>query len=177
MVNFPRHVYFERRRLTVAGLLAFVAGYALYAHIPAVVHGMPLPVFTGLIYAVVVVLAAAATAYLMPKLRRLIDAVALTRLAFAVWVVLAHGQAVAASPTATAAIVVGSAIALLHLATWLDKLSRQPAAMVWIATTGAELRSLAAWLDNAAVRGNATYPASFATRPANAPMPAGLATA
>lgn len=177
MYNFPRHVYFERRRLTVAGLLAFVAGYGLYSHIPAVVLGLPLPVFTGLIYAVVVVLAASVTAYLIPNLRRLIDAVALTRLAFAAWVVLAHGQAVAASPMATAAIVVGSAIALLRIATWLDNRGRQPAAQAWLATACAEVRACAAWLDNASVRGNAAYPASFDTSPANAPMPAGLATA
>lgn len=179
MYRIPRHVYFERRRLTLAGLLAFVAGYALYAHIPATAFGLPFPVFTGLLYTALVVLTSAVTSYLLPNLRRLIDGVALTRLAFATWVVAAHGQDIAASPVASATIVVGGAIILLRLGSWIDTASRKPAAPVLLVTITAQLRTLAAWLDNAAARGSTNYPASvgkgFATAPTS--LPNGLAAA
>ena len=161
MYRIPRHVYFERRRLTLAGVLAFVAGYALYAHINALAFGMPFPVFTGLLYAVFVVLAAAVTSYLLPNLRRLIDGVAVSRIAFAIWVVAVHGQEIAASPMISATIVVGGAIVLLQLGTWTVKLSRAPAAPALLVLVAAWARAFAEWLDNTAVRGGANYPATL----------------
>ena len=177
MYRIPRHVYFERRRLTLAGLFAFVAGYALYAHINATAFGLPFPVFTGLLYTALVVLTAAVTSYLLPNLRRLIDGVALTRLAFATWVVAAHGQEIAASPSTTAAIVVGGAIVLLRLGTWIDRSSRKPAAPLLLVAFAAQGRTLAAWLDNAAARGSTNYPVPVGKGLASPGMPDGLATA
>ena len=128
MYNIPRHVYFERRRLTLAGILAFIAGYALHAHVDATAFGLSFPVFTGFFYAVFVVLTAAMTSYLLPNLRKLIDGVAVSRLGFAIWVVGAHGQEIASSPLASATIIVGGAILLLRLGTWIHTLSRAPTA-------------------------------------------------
>ena len=179
MYGIPRHVHFERRRLTLAGLFAFVAGYALYAHITPTAFGLPFPLFTGLLYTALVVLTAAVTSYLLPNLRRLIDGVALTRLAFAAWVVAADGQDIAASPSASAAIVVGGAVVLLRLGTWIDRSSRRPGAPVLLVTFTAQMRTLVAWLDNAAVRGSTNYPASVGKGVAtvSTSLPNGLATA
>jgi hypothetical protein len=149
----------------MAGVLAFFAGYALYAHVPANLHGLPFPVFTGLLYTTFVVLAASVTTYFLPNLRRLIDGVALTRLGFALWVVAAHGQEVAASPTATAAIVVGGAAVLLRLGVWLDRTSRRPSAPALMVTLATQGRAVTAWLDNAPARSTGRA------------LPLGLATA
>jgi MFS family permease len=159
-------VYFERRRLTLAGILAFVAGYALYAHVNATALGLPFPVFTGFLYAVLVVLAAAMTSYIFPKLRRLIDGVAVSRLGFAIWVIIAQGQEIAGSPLICATIVVGGAIILLRLSNWIDRLSRTPTAPVIFVNVAARARAAVAWLDNAAVRDTAVrdganYPATI----------------
>jgi hypothetical protein len=177
--TIPRHVYFERRRLSLAGLLAFLAGYALYAHVNAVAFGVPFPVFTGFFYAVVVVLAAALTSYLLPNLRRLIDGVAVSRIGFAIWVVAVHGQEIAASPTASATIVVGGAIILLRLGAWMDRLSQTPAAPALLVRIAARARTFAAWLDNTAVRGGANYPATLGANvsTANAGIHKGLVPA
>jgi hypothetical protein len=163
MYRIPRHLHLERRRLTLAGALAFVAGYALYAHIPLTAFGLPLPVFTGLVYTVIVVLAASVTSYAFPRLRHLIDGVAVTRLAFATWVVVAHGQAIAASPALSATIVVGGAALLLRLGAWLDRLSQSRNTPPLLALITAQARTFTAWLDNAAARDGRPYPAAVAS--------------
>lgn len=160
MHMIPRHVYFERRRLTLAGVLAFVAGYALYAHVSATVFGMPLPLFTGLCYAGLVVPAAAGTSYFMPNLRRLIEGVAVSRLGFALWVVVAQAWEIAASPLASATIVVGGAFLLLQLGGLINRLSQRPTAKAWFASGAARASAVVGWLDNAAARGDAAYPAA-----------------
>ena len=177
MYRIPQHIYFERRRLTLAGVLAFAAGYALYAHIHATVFGLPFPVFTGLFYAVVVMFAAAVTSYFLPNLRKLIDSVAVARLGFAIWVVSVHGQDIAASPLARATVVVGGAIFLLRLGSWIDTFSRTPSAPLLFVNIAARARVAVAWLDNTAVRGSASYPVSIGRRASVASVQNNLAAA
>lgn len=152
MHRVPRHLYFERRRLTLAGLLAFVAGFSLHAHVNSSAFGVPFPVFTGFLYAGLVVLTAALTTYLLPTVRWLIDGIAVSRLGFAVWVVGVHGQEIAASPIASATIVVGGAIILLQVGAWLDTTSRKSDASVIFLNIAALARGILAWIDNTAAR-------------------------
>lgn len=152
MHRVPRHLYFERRRLTLAGLFAFVAGFALNAHVNSSAFGVPFPVFTGFLYAVPVVLTAAMTTYLLPNVRWLIDGAAVSRLGFAVWVVSVHGQEIATSPIASATIVVGGAIILLRLGAWLDTTSRKSDASVIVLNVVALARGILTWIDNTTAR-------------------------
>lgn len=156
MYALAHHIYFERRRLTVAGLLAFAGGFTLHSGVNAVVFGLPYPVFTGFLYAVPVVLTAIITTFLLPNLRWLTDSVAVSRLVFAVWVVCAHRQEIAAQPMVNATIIVGGAILLLRLSSWFDKLSKTVGAPAFVMNAAALTRSGLAWIDNTAMREGAT---------------------
>ncbi len=112
------HVDSQKRRLYAIAFLAFAAGYVLYSHIEVTRFGMPLPVFTGLLYMSMIVFATAVSTYFLPKLARVTDAVAVTRLGFAVWVAGTQSYEVAASPLIGATIVIGGAMVLLQLRSW-----------------------------------------------------------
>lgn len=152
MNRVPRHLYFERRRLTLAGCLAFVAGFALHMHVGASAFGVPFPIFTGFLYAALVVPMAAVTTYLFPNMRWLIDGVAVSRLCFASWVVGVQGQEIAASAIASATIVVGGAIVLLQLCRWIDITSRRFDASGLFLDFASLARKALAWIDNTAAR-------------------------
>lgn len=146
--RITRHIQTQRRRLVTSGLLAFVAGFALYAHVHATAFGLPFPVFTGLFYAIAVVLAAAVSSFVFPRLRRLIDGTALSRLGFAGWVVLGQHHDIAASPLLSATIVVGGAILLIEASSRLETLGRSaalPAPLDFAIGAG---RAWCDWLDN-----------------------------
>ncbi|MES0826621.1 hypothetical protein [Ruegeria sp. SCP11] len=124
MQSIFRHVYLERRRLAFIGVLSFVAGVALYSHMGITPGGIPVPIIIGLIYMAAVMGAAALTTYFLPRLRRITDAVAVTRLGFAVWVASTHSYELASSPLVSATIVVGSAILLLEISPKLPAFAR-----------------------------------------------------
>ena len=115
--TIPRRIYSERRRLLLVTALAFVAGYIFYMPIDVNVFGMPVPVFTGTLYAVFVGVAALMTCLFLPALRFTIEAIALSRLVFALTVVQFPeiGFKLMASPFANATIVVGGAFVLNRL--------------------------------------------------------------
>jgi len=141
------HIYLERRRLTFAGLLAFIAGYALYSHINQHVMGMPFPIFTGVLYTFFVVLSAAVTTYLFPTFRRLIDGISLFRLCFALWVVQTQNHEAFSAPIIQATVVVGSAIIFLQICTWIGVLSQKPGAPDMLVNITKFGRAIAGWLD------------------------------
>jgi hypothetical protein len=107
----------NRRVLAVATLLAFAAGGLMYLRYDAVVFGMPLAVFTGLTYAVVVGTAAAITLVVLPALAAMIEAVAVSR--FAVALAAAgfpdFGQAMVTSPMLSATTIVLGAVVVRRL--------------------------------------------------------------
>ncbi|MEZ5797184.1 MAG: hypothetical protein R3D63_06735 [Paracoccaceae bacterium] len=72
----------QRRALRVAAL-AFAAGVLLYLRHPGHVGALPVPLYTGLLYAGLITPAAVLTALFLPALTALSDAVQLSRLAFA----------------------------------------------------------------------------------------------
>lgn len=110
-----QHLRDQSRRLILAGALTFVAGNLLYAHLPGQIAGLRVSFWIGLFYALVVVGGALFITGCFPRQRRLVDAVALSRLGFALFVVAAPetGQPLATSPLYSATIVVGSAVMLL----------------------------------------------------------------
>lgn len=106
-----------RRLLAVVTLLAFAAGGLMYLRYDAVVFGMPLAVFTGLTYAVVVGTAAAITLVVLPALAAMIEAMALAR--FGVALAAAgfpdFGLALVTSPMLSATTIVLGAVVVRRL--------------------------------------------------------------
>jgi hypothetical protein len=90
--DFPDGLAAQRQRALRVAALAFMAGLLLYLDRPGAVRGLPVPIFTGLLYAAFVTPAAVATALWLPGLTALSDAVQWARLGFA--------AAVAAFPAA-----------------------------------------------------------------------------
>jgi hypothetical protein len=118
------HFEQQKRRLYSIAFLAFSAGYVLYSHIDVMRYGMPVPVLTGLIYMGAIVCATVVTTYFLPGLTKVTDAVAVTRLGFALWIAATQSHELAASPVLGATVVVGGAIVLLQLSTWAKAMSQ-----------------------------------------------------
>ncbi|QMU57452.1 MAG: hypothetical protein GKR98_04090 [Boseongicola sp.] len=104
-----RAIYLERRRLAFVTILAFLAGFIFYARNDAVINGLPIALYTGLIYAAVIAPVTLLVCIFMPTFRFMIDAVAVSRFAVSIFVYLfpEAGAIILASPLLTAVIVVG----------------------------------------------------------------------
>ncbi|CUK09243.1 hypothetical protein RUE5091_03154 [Ruegeria denitrificans] len=145
-----RHLYLERRRLAVVGGMSFVAGATLYSHFTGTQMGIPAPIIIGFFYMVAVVVAAVVTTLLLPGLRRFTDAVAVTRLSFAVWVAATQSYELATSPLVSATIVVGGAIVLLQIGVWYPVAVRNLSFPQGGQHVTNNVRQYLRWLDNAA---------------------------
>jgi hypothetical protein len=115
-----------RRLILFATGMAFAAGVIAFLRHDVTVHGMPLPLFTGLLYAGFVGAAATVTGVALPALGPFVEATAIARLGAAV---LAFGSpeagaALQQSPLLGATVVVGGAVVIR----WLAAL---PAARRW----------------------------------------------
>ncbi|MEQ9040328.1 MAG: hypothetical protein RIE24_18435 [Silicimonas sp.] len=110
-------IYRERRRLLFVTTMAFLAGFIFYSRAHAEIWGLPVPVVTGAIYAGVVGPTALFFCLVMPSIRFMIEAVAVSRLLFSVFVfsVPDIGYRILASPLLTAAVVVLGGIAVSRL--------------------------------------------------------------
>ena len=111
----------KKSRIDFATLMAFSAGVIMYSQAGIVLpNGMPLHLFTGIVYAIVVGPAAFLTCLFLPAVSSLIEPVALTRMGYAVGVVSfpEFAEIVLGSPLLTAGIIVGGAIMLQRLARW-----------------------------------------------------------
>ena len=106
-----QHLYRERRRLTFVSAMAFVAGVLMYLPAPAYLGGVHISVITGLIYAVIVGAAALIVCMALPRMRFMIEAVAISRLFLSIFVLAVPqvGFQILASPLLTAFIVVAGA--------------------------------------------------------------------
>ncbi len=97
--------------------MAFASGYLLYAQFTQQVLGMPLPVFTGLFYAVFITIAATLICLFLPRLTVTIESVALSRLSLALAATalpkLSH--LMIASPLVNATLVVLIAAGIHHM--------------------------------------------------------------
>lgn len=147
-----RHIHLERRRLFIAGYMAYCAGFVLHAHLNMLVFGVPFPVFTGFVYLSAVVLAGAVTTYFLPKIRWLIDCIAVSRLGFAFCIVAIQGQELAASPILSASIVVGGAICLHRIGGQFNKIGQSSNAHGIVVGLVEQVRVGLDWLDNKAER-------------------------
>ena len=110
-------IYRERRRLFLVTALAFLAGYIFYMRAHAEIWGLPIPVVTGAIYAGIVGPTALFFCLVLPSIRFMIEAIAVSRLLFSVFVfsVPDIGYRILASPFLTAAVVVLGGIAISRL--------------------------------------------------------------
>ena len=147
-----RHIRLERRRIAVAGSLAFLAGTTLTSHLHGVAFGLPFPVFVGIAYAGLAMIAATFSTYFLPRLRHLVEAVALSRLLFALGIAGSQGYAVAETPLYAATIVVVGALGLVQIGTWLETRSRMATASVHLVDSAVRAREILDWIDNTATR-------------------------
>ncbi len=88
----------------------------MYAHLPGQIAGLRVAISVGAYYCLVVMAGVLITTGLFPRQRHLVDAVAVSRLGFALFVVAAPdmGQPLASSALVSATIVVGSAVLLFR---------------------------------------------------------------
>lgn len=114
LARTTNHLRDQSRRILIAGALAFVSGNLLYAHLPGQIAGLRVPISIGLFYGLVVMVGVLFTTGFFPRQRHLVDAVAVSRLGFALFVVAAPeiGQPLTTEPLYSATIVVGSAVLL-----------------------------------------------------------------
>ncbi|WP_413719583.1 hypothetical protein [Silicimonas sp. MF1-12-2] len=111
-LGLGRRIYRERRRLLFVTSLAFLAGYIFYLRAGHEVWGLPVPVVTGAIYAGVVGPTALFFCLVLPSIRFMIEAIAVSRLLFSIFVfsVPDIGYSILASPFLTAFVVVTGGI-------------------------------------------------------------------
>jgi len=106
--GLKRLIYRERRRLVFVVSMAFMAGFFFYLRADLYVFGVHLAIVTGLVYAAVVGLCAMLVCLLLPSMRFMIEAVAVSRFALSVFVLVFpnFGYRILADPAATACVVV-----------------------------------------------------------------------
>ena len=112
-------IHRERRRLAFVSFMAFLAGFLFYLRADFYINGVHIAVVTGAVYALVVGMSALVVCLLLPSMRFMIEAVAVSRLCLSFFVLAAPniGYKVLASPMLTAFLVVlgGALISrLLH---------------------------------------------------------------
>lgn len=157
-------IYRERRRLLFVTSLAFLAGVIFYLRADAEVMGVHVSLITGAIYAGVIGPTTLFCCLVLPSVRFMIEAIAVSRLIFSVVVFSApgFGYKILASPTLTAAVVVLGGVAVsrvmhgrireLRAQGWREKLSIRRI----VARTPARLQArdwqhrFVGWIDDAA---------------------------
>lgn len=128
----------------MASAISFLAGLVIYARFQLTVFGLPLPLFAGLVYAVIVAIAALLTALVLPRLRFMAETMALGRLVCAG---SSHefpefGQLLAGSPFFRATAIVATGALCGRLLYGSRKEPNGPARPAWIV-------AFARWLDDA----------------------------
>ena len=121
-------IWQERRRLAFVGLLAFLAGFFFYARSDIIVHGLPVGVVTGAVYAAVIVPVALVVCIFAPSIRFLIEAVAVSRFLLSLFVFAFPeiGAVLLGMPLLTAVLVVSSG-AILSRTVLHGRIQRQRA--------------------------------------------------
>ena len=106
--------YQERKRLALVVVLAFLAGFIFYARTDIYVGGFHASLVIGAIYAVIIGVCALIVCILLPSMRFMIEAVAVSRLLLSVFVFAVPniGYAILASPPVTALVTVVGGVAI-----------------------------------------------------------------
>ena len=121
-------IYRERRRLAFVAAMAFLAGFLFYLRANFYIHGIHIAFITGAVYAIVVGICALLVCLLLPSMRFMIEAVAVSRLLLSIFVLFVPnvGYAILASPMLTALLVVaGGAVISRAMHGQIEKV-RQP---------------------------------------------------
>lgn len=115
MTSLMQRIVSQRLRAARIAALAFSAGALLYLGKAGSIGPVPLPVFTGLLYALFITPAAVLTAAFLPALTSLSDAMQWSRLAFAGSVAAfpATLRPVADAPLASASVIIAIGTALV----------------------------------------------------------------
>jgi|GEM_PF-1551778 len=110
-------IYRERRRLAFVSALAFLAGVLFYIRSDVYIHGVHASLVVGAIYAGVVGVAALLVCLLLPNFRFMVEAVAVSRLIFALFVLVQPevGYKILAMPSLNAGLVVFGGVLISRL--------------------------------------------------------------
>ena len=112
-----QRVHSERRRLAFVVALAFLAGFLFYARANIYIHGIHVSLIIGAVYAIVIGTVALAVCLVMPSMRFMVEAAAVSRLSLAVFVLAVPdlGYPILANPMMTAFVVVTGAVFVSRL--------------------------------------------------------------
>ncbi|MCV2871425.1 hypothetical protein OEZ71_03855 [Defluviimonas sp. WL0050] len=117
LTRFARRLRRETRLLRFVIGLSFLAGFVMYMRYDVIVMGMPMPIFTGLFYAAFIGTTATIVSLLLPALRTMIEAAAISRLgvALAAYGVPEFGLKLAMSPLLSATVIILGAVLVRKL--------------------------------------------------------------
>lgn len=107
-------IYQERKRLIFVAVMAFFAGFLFYVRTDAYIGGIHLSLVTGTVYAVIIGACALIVCIALPSMRFMIEAIAVSRLILALFVVSVPsiGYHILTNPLFTALITVTGGIAV-----------------------------------------------------------------
>lgn len=110
--SFLQTLHREKRRLGFVMLMGYLAGWLFYLRVDVQVGGVPLPLVTGVLYAVLLSLSTLAICILAPSLCFMIEPLAVSRLVLSIFVVTnpGPGNEVLTNPLLMAGLVVGGAV-------------------------------------------------------------------
>lgn len=110
-------IYQERKRLAFVAAMAFLAGFLFYLRTDLHIGGIHISLITGSVYAVIVGVCALIVCIVLPSMRFMIEAVAVSRLILSLFVLIAPniGYAILASPLVTALVTVTGGVAVSRL--------------------------------------------------------------
>lgn len=110
-------VYLERKRLVFVAVMAFMAGFLFYIRTDLYIGGVHIAFITGSVYAVIVAICALIVCIVLPSMRFMIEAVAVSRLILSLFVLVVPnvGYAILASPLMMALITVTGGVAVSRM--------------------------------------------------------------
>lgn len=110
-------IYQERKRLAFVAAMAFLAGFIFYVRTDLYIGGIHVSFVTGAAYAVIIAVCALIVCILLPSMRFMIEAVAVSRLILSLFVFAVPnvGYAILANPLITALVTVSGGVAVSRL--------------------------------------------------------------
>ncbi|NNE89619.1 MAG: hypothetical protein HKN27_16240 [Silicimonas sp.] len=110
-------VYQERKRLAFVAVMAFLAGFLFYIRTDLYIGGVHVALITGSVYAVIIGICALIVCIVLPSMRFMIEAVAVSRLILSLFVLAVPnmGYLILSNPLVTALVTVTGGIAVSRL--------------------------------------------------------------
>ena len=110
--SFLQTLQREKRRLGFVMLMGYLAGWLFYLRVDVQIGGVPLPLVTGVLYAVLLSLSTLAICIVAPSLCFMIEPLAVSRLVISIFVVTNPGPGgeILTNPLLMAGLVVGGAV-------------------------------------------------------------------